>query len=299
VMIALDKGYFRQLGIEPDMQEFRGSADAVSALAMGQLDVDFGGVTAGFFNSVARGIDARVVAPMNIQPPSPGSTPLMAREDLWDSGAIRTARDLRGRKVAVNAPGNGVEYKLYLVLQSVGMGFGDVDITRIGFPEMMVALKNHGIDAAVLAEPFGTLAAQQKLAAFMTKESDLARGDVTTVVLFSGTLIRERRAVGVRFLQAIIGGIRDLAGDGWKKPANVTIMTKYMHLDPAVLLASVFTDFDPTLDIDHRFASLEHQETVHRALGYLTYPTALKRDQMIDPTLAREAVATMPTLKPE
>src|SRR5271170_628292 len=69
VQIALDKGYFRQLGIDPDMQEFRGSADAVSALATGRLDVDFGGVTAGFFNSVARGLDARVVAPMNIQPP--------------------------------------------------------------------------------------------------------------------------------------------------------------------------------------------------------------------------------------
>ncbi|HUB95135.1 MAG TPA: ABC transporter substrate-binding protein [Stellaceae bacterium] len=299
VMIALDKGYFRQLGIDPVMQEFRGSADAVSALATSNLDVDLGGVTAGFFNSVARGLDARVVAPMNIQPPAPGSTPLMARKDLWDSGAIRTARDLRGRKVAVNAPGNGVEYKLFLILQSAGMGFGDVDLTRLGFPEMLVALKNKGIDAAVLAEPFGTLAAQQNLAVFMTKESDFARGDVTTVVLFSGKLIRERRAVGVRFLQAIIGGIRDLSADGWRKPENVAIMTRYMHLSPAVLLASVFTAFDPTLDIDRGFASLEHQEAVHRTLGYLTYAKPLPRDQVIDPTLAREAVATMPTLKAE
>jgi NitT/TauT family transport system substrate-binding protein len=299
VMIALDKGYFQALGIDPDMQEFRGSADAVSALATGQLDVDFGGVTAGFFNSVARGIDARVVAPMNIQPPAPGSTPLMVRKDLWDSGAVRTATDLRGRKVAVNAPGNGVEYKLYLVLESAGMGFGDVDVTRLGFPEMMVALKNRGIDAAILAEPFGTLAAQQNIADFMMKESNAGYGDTTTVILYSGKFIRERRDVGVRFLQALIHGIRDLAGDGWKKPENVAIMTKYMHLKPEVLLASSFTEFDATLDIVRHFPSLQHQEAVHRVLGYLTYPAPLKADQMIDPSLAREAVATLKTLKPE
>jgi NitT/TauT family transport system substrate-binding protein len=298
-MIAVDKGYFRELGIEPDLQEFRGSADAVSALAMGQLDVDLGGVTAGFFNSVARGIDARIVAPMNLQPPAPGSTPVVVRKDLWETGAIRTAHDLKGRKIAVNAPGNGVEYKLYLVLQSAGLGFKDIDLTRIGFPEMLVALKTKSIDVAVPAEPFGTFAVQQDLAMFLSKDFDPAQGDMTTMVLYSGKFIRERRDVGIRFLQGIIAGIRDLAGDGWKRPENLAIMTKYLHLQPQVLLDSVFTNFDPTLDVERHFASLKRQEAVHRALGYLTYSKPLTPAQVIDPTLAREAIATMPTLKPE
>src|SRR5579872_6879907 len=153
-MIAADKGYFRQLGLAPENMEFRGSADAVSALATGALDVDLGGVTAGFFNAVARGLDARIVAPLSIQPAAPGTTPLVARKDLWDQGLIRSAADLKGRKVAVNAPGNGVEYKLTVILQGAQLTLKDVDLTRIGFPEMMVALRNGAIDAAVLAQPF-------------------------------------------------------------------------------------------------------------------------------------------------
>jgi NitT/TauT family transport system substrate-binding protein len=292
-MIATDKGYFRQLGLQPENDEFKGSADAFSALATGQLDIDLGGVTAGFFNAAASGLDARIVAPLSIQGPAPGTTPLMARKDLWDAGTIRSAADLRGRKVAVNAPGNGVEYKLSLILASAGMGFKDIDLTRIGFPEMLVAFKTHAIDAAVPAEPFSQLAEEQKLAVVMMKESEAGHGDVTTMVLMSGKFLRERRPLAVRYLQGIAAGIRDLAGNGWKSDRNIAIMTHYMRLDPKVMRDSPFPEFDPKLDIADRFASLRRQETVHRKNGYLQYAKPLAESDVIDPTIARDAVAAM------
>jgi NitT/TauT family transport system substrate-binding protein len=298
-MIALDKGYFRQLGLAPEIMEFRGSANALSALATGELDVDLGGVTAGFYNSAARGFDVRVVAPLSIQPGAPGTTPLVARKDLWDAGVIRSAADLKGRKVAVNAPGNGIEYKLAIILDAVGLSLNDVDLTQIGFPEMMVALQNRAIDAAVPAQPFGTLAVQQNLGVIMMKESEAGHGDVTTVVLFGGKFIREQRPLAVRYLQGIVAGIRDLSGDGWKSPRNVGIMAKYIHIKPEILLADVFPEFDPTLAIATRFDSLRRQEAIHRRDHRLDYQTPLDPAAVIDPTLAKEAVATMPQLKPE
>jgi NitT/TauT family transport system substrate-binding protein len=294
IMIATDKGYFTRLGLAPDLQEFRGSADMVGSLATGQVDVVLGGVTAGFFNSVERGVDARVVAPMSIQPASPGLTPLMARYDLWEAKTIRTAVDLRGRKVSVNAPGNGVEYKLAVILQGAGMSLKDVDLTRLGFPEMMVALKTGAIDAAVLAQPFATVAAQEKLAVFMMKESEAGHGDVTTVVLFSGQFMRDKHAIAVRYLQGIIAGIRDVIGGKWRSPDNIAILTKYLELKPEIMLESVFPDFDPDLDIAARLDSLRRQEAVHMRNGYLQYQTPLAADRMIDTALAKEAVATMP-----
>jgi NitT/TauT family transport system substrate-binding protein len=298
-MIALDKGYFRQLGLAPEIAEFRGSADALSALATGDLDVDLGGVTAGFFNSAARGFDVRVVAPLSIQPGAPGTTPLVARKDLWDSGAIRSAADLKGRKVAVNAPGNGIEYKLSIILDAVGLSLSDVDLTRIGFPEMIIALQNRGIDAAVPAQPFGTLAVQQNLGVIMMKESEAGHGDVTTVVLFSGKFIREHRPLAVRYLQGLVAGMRDLVGDGWRSPRNFDIIAKYIHIKPEVLLGDVFPGFDPTLAIATRFDSLRRQEAVHMRNHRLEYETPLDPAAVIDPTLAKEAVATMPQLTPE
>lgn len=299
VMIAEGKGYFRRLGLATDDENFRGSADAFSGLATGELDVDLGGVTAGFFNAAARGLDARVVAPLSLQGPAPGNSPLVARTDLWESGAIRSAADLRGRTIAVNAPGNGIEYKLALILESAGMSFSDVNLTRLGFPEMLVGLRTHGIDAAVVAEPFAQFAQEQKIATIMMKESEAGDGDLTTMVLMSGKFLRERRPLAVRYLQGIIAGTRDLQGDTWKSPENVAIIANYLKLDPKVVRDAPLPIFDPTIDIEARFASLERQEAMDRRNHYLDYAQPLDRAAVIDGSVAREAVATMPALRPE
>lgn len=288
-LIAADKGYFERLGINPDLDAFRGAMDAMAALATGRLDVSLGGVTAGFFNSIARGLDARVVAPLSIQPPAPGSTPLVARKDLWDSGAIRTATDLRGRKVAVNGVGNGVDYKLSLILESAGMGLKDVDETKLGFAEMVTALETKGIDAALVGEPFGTLSVRQGQGVIMMKESDAGKGDLTTFVIFSGKFIRERRAVAVRFLEGMRAGMLDIEGDKWRAPDNIAILTKYLKIDKDVLLASSFVLFDPSLAIDKYLDSIRRQEAMHRKNGLLNYPEPLDAAAMLDPTLAQEA----------
>ena len=242
-LIANDKGYFERLGVKPDLDAFRGAMDAMAALATGQLDVSLGGVTAGFFNSIARGLDARVVAPLSIQPPAPGSTPLVVRKDLWESGAIRTAADLKGRKVAVNGAGNGVDYRLSLILETAGMTLKDADIVKLAFPDMVTALETDGIDAAVVGEPFGTMAVKQGRGVVMTKELDFGKGDVNTFVLFSGKFIRERRAAAVRFLSGLRAGMLDLQGDKWREPANVAIIVKYLRIDAGDLPREQLSQF--------------------------------------------------------
>jgi NitT/TauT family transport system substrate-binding protein len=288
-LIANDKGYFARLGLKLDLDAFRGAMDAMAALATGKLDVSLGGVTAGMLNAVARGLDARVVAPLSIQPPAPGSTPLVVRKDLWDGGAIRTAADLRGRKVAVNGAGNGVDYRLSLVLESAGMSLKDADVVKLSFPEMVTALETHGIEAAVVGEPFGTIAVKQGRGVIMMKESDIGKGDVNTFVLFSGQFIREHHASAVRFLEGLRAGMLDLEGDKWREPANVAIVAKYLRIEPAIFLASTFPKFDPSLAIDRYLDSIRRQEAMHRKNGFLQYATPLDPGAMLDVALAKEA----------
>jgi len=296
VIVAEGKGYFRELGLATDLQGFQGSADSFSGLATGDIDVSLGGVTAGFFNAAARGLDARVVAPLSVQGPAPGNSPLVARADLWDKGMIRSASDLRGRTIAVNAPGNGIEYKLSIILQDAGMNFTDVNVTRMAFPDMLVAFKTRAIDAAVIAEPFAEFAEEQKLGIIMMKESEAGDGDLTTMVLMSGKFLRDRRPVAVRYLQGVFAGTRDLQDGHWKDPENVAIIAKALKLDPKVVANAPLPIFDPTLAIEKYVPSLERQEAMDRKNHYLGYQKPLDQGSIIDASLARDALATMPAL---
>ena len=72
-------------------------------LGTGQLDANAGAISAGTFNAVQRGVDLRIVAPMSFLPQTGGASPLLVRKDLADR--VRSAADMRGRKVAINVRG--------------------------------------------------------------------------------------------------------------------------------------------------------------------------------------------------
>src|SRR5207248_3097874 len=59
--VARERGYFQEEGIEVESTPLDGSTESTSALAAGQLDVATGGTAAGLYNSIARGIDVRIV----------------------------------------------------------------------------------------------------------------------------------------------------------------------------------------------------------------------------------------------
>jgi NitT/TauT family transport system substrate-binding protein len=290
--VAVAKGYLVAEHLDVDASTYRGAQDAVSSLATGQLDVGMGAINAGFFNAANQGLDLRIVASLGIQPSPVTATPLIARKDLWDSGAIRSGADLRGRTVAVNTPGASPEYFLALILTKYGMLLKDVNETLIGFPEMVVALQNKGIDAAIPAEPFATLAIRQNSAALVTPDAGAGGGDMTTVFFFSGKFLRDRPDVGVRFLRAMIRGVRQSI-DYRTKPEIVDLLVKATKIAPDVVASAYPYGFDPDLDIAKYEASIRRQETQHMKDGRLNYATPIPMDRMVDAGLVHKAAASL------
>ena len=290
--VAQAKGYLAAEHLDVDASTYRGAQDAVSALATGQMDVSLGAVNAGFFNAATQGLDLRAVATLGIQPLPVTATPLVARKDLWDSGAIRSGKDLRGRKVAVNTPGASPEYFLSLILDKYGMTLKDVDETMIGFPEMVVTLGNKAVDAVIPAEPFATLAIREGLGELVKPDAGAGGGDMTTVFFFSGKFLRERPEVGVRFLRAMIRGTRDSI-DYRRKPEIVDILAKDVKLAPDIVIAAYPYGFDPDMDIAKYEDSIRRQETVHGRDGRLNYTTPVAMDKMVDATLVHRAAASL------
>ena len=150
--IAVTNGYFEKEGLTIDSSNVRSALDTIAPLAMGQLDVGIGAATSGFFNAASRGFDMRIVAAMGYQGPVMSTQPLI-RKALWDDGSVRSAKDFRGRKVAINAPGDITEYFFTLTARKYGMSIKDMNIVPLGFSEQLAAFKNGAIDAGSLPEP--------------------------------------------------------------------------------------------------------------------------------------------------
>jgi NitT/TauT family transport system substrate-binding protein len=105
------------------------------------------------FNAYHRGVDLTIIAAG-----SGGAVPLVVRKTLWDTGTVRAVQDLRGRTVALNGTGNILEYSLHKVLEHGGLTAADVRLVFMPFPDMVAALQNDAVDAAMMLEPAASAA---------------------------------------------------------------------------------------------------------------------------------------------
>ncbi len=105
-LVAWDKGYWREEGLEVEGTEFGGSDQAMPFLAVGQLDVAGSSSGAGLLNMLAQGIGSRIVAGLSgVGPNGLTGQALMVRRGDFESGRLTSPADLRGRQVAVNGKG--------------------------------------------------------------------------------------------------------------------------------------------------------------------------------------------------
>ena len=118
-----------------------------------------GAISASFYNSVARGLDVRIVADMGDDSPGYGFEQLLIRTDLIKNGRYKTPKDLKGMRVAVNTLGAASTVAIDRLLRKYGLTLADVTRVTLPFAQHVLAFQNGGIDASVLPEPTSTLTA--------------------------------------------------------------------------------------------------------------------------------------------
>ncbi len=290
--IAVAKGYFAQEGIKLDSGDIRSALDAIGPLATGQLDVSMGAATAGFFNAAHQGFDLRVVAALGIQGPVMATQPLV-RKALWEDGTIRSAKDYRGRKVAINAPGDITEYFLTLMAEKYAMRLKDIDVTVLPFSQQLAGFKNGAIDAGFLPEPVSSAA--QLTGAVVLNQTDAGIGEGTiTTFMFAGTrFLNERPKVALAFMRAMLRGARDAQGPYLKDPAIAASIAAQTGLKMEAIQRATPYRIDPDLDIAKFAAGLAREEAVHRKNGRLNFAEPLQLDKVIDASLVHAAAASL------
>lgn len=299
--IADKKGYFRDAGIAVDMTAFPSAAKMIAPLGSGDLDVGAGTVSAGLYNAVERGIALRIVADKGSVTDQLEYSTLIVRKDLVDSGRFKTLADLKGMTVACASPGTGNESSLNEALKKGGLKFTDVHVVYMGFPEMLVALHNKAVDAAINNEPTITEAEEQGIAVRASKNV-IYPGQQTAVVLYSEKFAQARRATAQKFMVAYLRAVRDyndalkngrLAGPNADE--ILSILTQYTKIkDRKVYAKMVPFAVNPNGHVNE--ATLKNDYKFFRERGLIDGKVTV--DQVIDSSFADQAVKTLGPYKP-
>ncbi|MFD1052184.1 ABC transporter substrate-binding protein, partial [Kibdelosporangium lantanae] len=155
VYIASRAGYFRDEGVDIQITMLQGGGAGIPSLVNGELDVVFGNWMT-FFTAQAKGtVDLRFVA--DGYRGGPGMFLVLVSPD----SQVRSAKDLAGRKVAVNMRGSVSEFLFRVALKAQRVDPTGVQFAEMPFPDMQAALRRKDIDAAIIVEPFLTRAVRE------------------------------------------------------------------------------------------------------------------------------------------
>jgi NitT/TauT family transport system substrate-binding protein len=293
VFLAQKKGWFRDEGISVKTIAFRSAADMVAPLATGQLDVGGGSVSAGLYNSFARGIKLRVVADKASSQPGYGVNKCVVAKRHVESGRFKTLADLKGMKVAMNGPGNSGWGSLWGVLKLAGLTLNDVETVDLTYPNHVVALQNNSVDAGITTEPSATLSILRGYAVEATTDDKTRPKHAIAQILYSEK-ISGNPDLAKRFMRAYLRSVRYYFGalkDGHLAGPNaeeiISTLTEFTAIkDPQVYRTITPNGVDPDGRID--IPSLKEDQEVYKMRGWIQSDT--KVEQVIDMSFVEAAV---------
>ncbi|HVO15719.1 MAG TPA: ABC transporter substrate-binding protein [Alphaproteobacteria bacterium] len=289
IYVALERGYFAERGLDVELVLTRGG-DTAFQVAGGTLQFAGGSPDSAFFNGLKRGLPLMGIATLALNPPDISDTPLMVRKELYDSGQVTKVAQLKGRKIASLVPGGVVEYLLSLALKSGGLTMDDVQvIAPLGFPQMVDALATGAVDAALVAEPFGTMSVKKGVAVTLENKHDL--GEQLLWIQTNRDFAKEHPNAVTNFLIAYLKAARDIDRETWKGDKIVAIMQKYTKVPPEIMKAAAPPVLPPSGALN--LESIMAQQRYHMSRGRLTYKEPIPVEEFTDHAFLDRALAQL------
>ena len=205
-LIAIEKGYFREVGIKVEIDDIDTSANTMALLATNRLQIIAGGISAGYFNAIEKGLPIIIIAD---RVSTPIGHNLMLRPDL--KGKITSLAELKGKVIASNGAGSVSTYEVGKMLETVGVPIADVDVKIIPFTQMPVAFANKAIDAGIVIPPFVSQFVEQGHAIGFAEPDMLVKpSPMTIAVIMVNTDWAKKHAELLRnYYTAYLRGVRD------------------------------------------------------------------------------------------
>ncbi len=291
--IADAKGYFADYNIEVEFASFSNSDDMLPALAAGQIDVAGGISTASFFNSIAQGIDVKIIADKghNVK----GSSYFTFVIDKDQESVIQEYADLKGKRIAVSSENGVDDYIFQQMLDHNKLTRNDVEFVLISdFANMLASMQNNSIDAALQIEPLITKGAAEGIHVKFKDATDFAPEAQIAMVLGSPAFVTEKRDVALRFMLAYVKALRDYNNAFVKETGDIDgiidIMTEYTALKDKELWKDVnVTGLNPNgnMFVD----DIQAQYEWYKGNGALVGDVDIEK--AVDTSLVEEAVGIL------
>ena len=297
IFVGVEKGFFREQGIEPELVYFQAAAPIATALAAGQLDVGATGLTAALYNIVLGGEKLWIVADKGREWPGYPLVAIVVQKELWDAG-VRSIRDLKGKRIGVTQLGSTFHYHIGNILEKDGLTLADVKIVPLqAMPATMEALRGKQVDAILVPQPFPGTAEAQGFGKILAWAGDLYPWQIATVFYSQKFAADRERAVA--FMRGYVKASRyyfDAAlvqKDGRIVPGVhyaevVEITARYTGARPEIIrLGFPYQDRNGRLLV----TDIERQMTWWVANGFMK--KALPLGSIVDTSFVEEAVKTL------
>jgi NitT/TauT family transport system substrate-binding protein len=148
VFYAQDKGFFKNNGLDAQIQVISNGAAITSAVMSGALDIAQSNI-ASLAAAHEAGLDIVIVAPAGSYSSKEPTTALIVAKN----SPIKTAKDLNGKIIAGNGLKNITQVGAFAWMDKNGGDTSTTKFVEMPFPDMPGALATGRIDAAVIAEP--------------------------------------------------------------------------------------------------------------------------------------------------
>jgi len=150
-VLAEQLGEFKKAGVEVELINFKGGSQALTAVIGGSADV----VSGYFDHCVNLAAKNQALEAFVVYDRYPGFALVVSPKN---SGAIKSVKDLAGKKVGVSAPGSSTDFFLKYMLAKNGVDPNSVGVVGIGLEATAVAAMEQGsVDAAIMLDPAITL----------------------------------------------------------------------------------------------------------------------------------------------
>lgn len=236
VFYAQDLGFFRDHGLDVQLQLLGSSGAYVNGIISGTFDV--GAVASGsLVTAYCRGLPFALVANGGVYSAATPQTMLFVAR----ASSLRTAADFKGKTIAVSTLRDITQVSVMAWIDRNGGDLQSVTFVELSPPSMLPALAQGRVDAAFIGEPFLTPALAQAIP-IAACSSMVANRFLVVGWATSRNWLTANRVTALRLRAAF-----DQA-DAWalrnRGPAG-EILGKYAHIPPEIVQKMRHVDWAP------------------------------------------------------
>jgi NitT/TauT family transport system substrate-binding protein len=295
--IAQERGYFKDENLDVKLLVLDSGAKVIAPLGTGELDVGSGALSVGFWNALNRGVKFRVVADRGHTETDSYYQSVFVRKDLVDSGAVKSLKDIAGKRMGFAAQGVTSLSLLNEAAKAAGFSFDDVTPVYLSFPQQIAAIENKALDGSFLIEPQATIAVNAGYGVRLLNTDTFYPHQQISVLFYSEKFATARKDVAGRLMRAWLRGARtynDAIKDGriagMGADAVVDIMAKNFSMDASLVRAM----YAPAVATDGAVNATGMQKDLDffKSRGWVT-GGGIKANDVVDTSFAEKAAASL------